>query len=249
MAPEATRKLQSQAHILRSGRIVPLFDSTKQSLRLVNNMSLCFQDAAVKRNNNDITEDEYLQALLAHCTGIRHGKNKLCNNDEEKKPGFYRSFFAQNVPDRFTSSIAHWISKDVCKNDTRTINNTTTIFEVLKAYRSDNVAAFKSGLTEMDHAYEALGDRESLSISLCRVLAALLVKEQQEKIELMKAILEKRHTDMGVDFEIGYLHLKKDKKNPRLLRVINSSGYKSQVPRGITGQKALDWYVTSIMFD
>jgi hypothetical protein len=84
--------------------------------------SLCFRDAVMKRHKNEITEDEYLKAVLLHCGGARHGENQLCNNDEPPRPGF-SSFFADNVynVDRFTASIAQWILKDVCKKDTRFI--------------------------------------------------------------------------------------------------------------------------------
>lgn len=106
---------------------MPNLDSTEQSSQPVSVSSLCLRDAAVKRSNNDITEDEYLQSLLVHCGGIRHGRNRLCNNDELPKPGFFKSGFADNVfnVDKFASTIAHWISKDVCKKDTRTIDSAT----------------------------------------------------------------------------------------------------------------------------
>jgi hypothetical protein len=48
--------------------------------------SLCFYDAAVRRKEDTITEDEYLQAIVAHCTGVRHGKNQLCNGDTSDIP-------------------------------------------------------------------------------------------------------------------------------------------------------------------
>ena len=101
----------------------------------------------------------------------------------------------------------------------------------------------------MDDAYEALGDPESLSRLLCRRLAALIVREQKEKIEILESILEKCHMDMGIDFEIGYHHVKKNKSNPELLRVIDASGFKSRVPQGMSGQKALNWLAKDLMFD
>jgi hypothetical protein len=129
------------------------------------------------------------------------------------------------------------------------ITDTTTVFQVLKAYRSDDVAALSTGLAEMDHAYEALGDPESLSRSLSRRLATLIVREQKEKIEILELILEKCHIDMGIDFEIGYHNAKKNKSKPDLIRVIDASGFKSRVPRVMSGRKALDWLAKDLMFD
>ena len=127
--------------------------------------------------------------------------------------------------------------------------DTTPVFQVLKAYRSDDVAAIDAGLAEMDHAYEALGDPESLSRPLCRRLAALIVREQKERIEILGPILEKCHTDMGLDFEIGYHHIKNNKNNLDLLRVIDTSGFKSRVPHGMSGRRALNWLAKDMMFD
>lgn len=49
--------------------------------------SLCFSDAAAMRKTNQITEEEYLQAILNHCTGVRHGENQLCNYDTAQSDG------------------------------------------------------------------------------------------------------------------------------------------------------------------
>ena len=68
--------------------------------------SLCFYDAAVRLKENTITEDEYLQAIVAHCTGLRHGENQLCNGDRSEVPEFWDAaavqrkwqiLFARNV--------------------------------------------------------------------------------------------------------------------------------------------------------
>jgi hypothetical protein len=129
----------SQARKLRSGRRVPYLNSIKQAPRTkrssrskqpaqkpVNAPSLCFYGAFVRFSNNDITEEGYLQAVLGHCNGTRHGSNRLCNNDELPGAGFVKSGFADNLRDvdDFTPNIAYWIKKDVCKNDTRTIGST-----------------------------------------------------------------------------------------------------------------------------
>lgn len=115
----------SQDRTLRSRRIVPCVDTTKNSPQPVKVLTLYFHEAVVQRNNNSITEDEYLKALLSHCSGTRHGRNRLCNNDERPKPGFVKSGFADNFSDvdNFTVKIAYWILQDVCKRDTRTIDS------------------------------------------------------------------------------------------------------------------------------
>jgi hypothetical protein len=72
--------------------------------------SLCFQDAVLKRKEYSITEDEFLKAIVDHCTGVRHGANRLCNNDtivpdKDHKGdigwGHYISW-AHNIGDSFT---------------------------------------------------------------------------------------------------------------------------------------------------
>jgi hypothetical protein len=71
--------------------------------------SLCFQEAFVRRRDNDITEDEFIEALVDHCTGIRHGSNRLCNNDAALPEKFGSAIFATNVVDQFTWGVAQWI--------------------------------------------------------------------------------------------------------------------------------------------
>jgi hypothetical protein len=71
--------------------------------------SLCFQEAFVKRRENVITEDEFLKALVNHCTGIRHGKNRLCNNDTPLPENLRLFAFGGNIEDPFTKSVAQWI--------------------------------------------------------------------------------------------------------------------------------------------
>jgi hypothetical protein len=70
--------------------------------------SICFQDASVKRQRNEITEDEYLQFIVNHCTGIRHGANKLCNNDAIVDASDHVAF-GYNIDDSFTYTVAEWI--------------------------------------------------------------------------------------------------------------------------------------------
>jgi hypothetical protein len=77
--------------------------------------SLCFYDAVMKRRDGEITEDIYLQSIVAHCTGLRHGKNRLCNNDAENGNQEFRFLnFGSNIKtadpsDRFAIKMAFWI--------------------------------------------------------------------------------------------------------------------------------------------
>jgi hypothetical protein len=87
--------------------------------------SLCFYDAAVARKENTISEDEYLQAFVAHCTGIRNGINQLCNGDTKVIPVSanpypdsvheWKRFFASNVAtvDVFASTVSQFIANYV----------------------------------------------------------------------------------------------------------------------------------------
>jgi hypothetical protein len=91
--------------------------------------SLCFYDAAVRRKEDTITEDEYLQAIVAHCTGVRHGKNQLCNGDTSDIPDngnesfnflhSWKHYFASNVieVDHFAGKVAEFIASYVDEKD------------------------------------------------------------------------------------------------------------------------------------
>jgi hypothetical protein len=118
--------------------------------------------------------------------------------------------------------------------------DTTPIYHVLNAFLTNDVSALTAAFTAMDKdkACAALEDGEALSRSLCRVLATIIIKEDEEKIDVLVPILERCHEDMGIDFGISYQHLRKNKSNPELLRVINESGYKKPT-----------WTVESIMTD
>ena len=71
--------------------------------------SLCFNDAVILRRNNEITEDEYLQVIVGHCTGLRHGSNGACNNDTTE-PGASDVELGENVKDdSFALAVASWI--------------------------------------------------------------------------------------------------------------------------------------------
>ena len=67
-------------------------------------MSLCFYPAALKRKNNEISDEIFLQHIVAHCRGLRHGENKKCNDDED--PSKY--FTKLGETDTFTYWIRDW---------------------------------------------------------------------------------------------------------------------------------------------
>jgi len=51
--------------------------------RLFRNISLCFYPAALKRKNNEISDEVFVQHIAAHFGGLRHGENKECSDDED----------------------------------------------------------------------------------------------------------------------------------------------------------------------
>jgi hypothetical protein len=71
--------------------------------------SLCFQEASEKRKSNQISEDVYLRAVLDHCTGVRHGKNKMCNGDSDPLRWRDDTFGSNIQDDEFTKMMARWI--------------------------------------------------------------------------------------------------------------------------------------------
>lgn len=100
--------------------------------------SLCFYDAAVRFKENTISEDEYLHAIMAHCTGLRHGENQLCNNDTpppecwtaHRVQGVWRLLYAQNVikVDYFASKISEFIAQCVITEENQVHGNLTLRF-------------------------------------------------------------------------------------------------------------------------
>jgi hypothetical protein len=113
--------------------------------------------------------------------------------------------------------------------------DTAPIFQVLKAFRADDVAAFRAGLDKMDETYFKRHERRvscpSLRWALCHYLATVAIYEK--KIGVMKPILETDHKQCEMAFEAAYDNLKQfPKTNRELLRVIDESGFKSMVPPG-----------------
>jgi hypothetical protein len=72
--------------------------------------SLCFIEAAAKRKEDEITEDEYLEAIVSHCRGARHGKNRLCNGDMVCDGPRQHAFGGDIEKDEFASGMASWIA-------------------------------------------------------------------------------------------------------------------------------------------
>lgn len=70
--------------------------------------SLCFQEASIKRNGGKISEDEYMQAIVQHCTGVWHGSNKMCNDGTTELPQDL-SFGHGIENDPFATAMASWI--------------------------------------------------------------------------------------------------------------------------------------------
>ena len=70
--------------------------------------SLCYQEVVVKRRENGITEDEFLEGIVKHCTGAHHGLNTLCNNDT-MDPNVDRrddTCYGHNIDDSFALHIS-----------------------------------------------------------------------------------------------------------------------------------------------
>ena len=126
--------------------------------------------------------------------------------------------------------------------------DTSSIFQVLKAYRNDDLAALRTGLSQMDHAYDALGGPPTLTRTLCRKLAVSILRDQHEKIDILGPIMEKCYMDSDIEFELSYHHIRKDKSNPELLRIIDASGFKSR-HHGTSPKQALEFLTKDIMFD
>lgn len=100
----------------------------------------------------------------------------------------------------------------------------------------------------MDSAYEALGDSPSLSQSLCQILATLIVRRESNKVEILRAALNKCNTNVPIDFEIGYQHRRMEKSYPELCQIVKNSGYKSGAPKRASGKRALELLMPGLMF-
>ena len=88
---------------LQSGQLLRIRNRAWVSTpnRLFRNMSLCFYPAALKRKNNEISDKVFMQHIVAHCCGLRHGENKKCNDDENL------SKYLEKL--RETDTFTYWI--------------------------------------------------------------------------------------------------------------------------------------------
>ncbi|KAF2667905.1 hypothetical protein BT63DRAFT_426754 [Microthyrium microscopicum] len=241
---------KSHANITSSSQHVPISTMATQlpSEALSNppeTVSLCFYDAAMKRKEKAITEEQYLQAIAAHCSGVRHGKNRLCNSDssdflisEDKYNNFLnrRHHFAKNVrgEDPFASSVAQFIMDYIEEKD-NPVHDIQPILEVLRAFRADDYVAFTAGLCRMDETYYKDDERPAgaprLSFGLCFSLATVAIV--QRKVGVLKAILQCTRNVCDGDFDQEYrLLMEKPDTNREILRVINEAGYKGLWPPG-----------------
>jgi hypothetical protein len=201
--------------------------------------SLCFAEAAAKRKSDEITEDEYLQAIVNHCTGLRHGKNRLCNDDAVIDDN-YNYAFARNIQgDKFASAMAYWIIRNFYYRQTQGKAplswiwhadiriDTTVLHKTLKAYRANDVASFKSALHEL---------KKDLQPGLCESLACLAILVPDPK--MLEVILEVHgKNDIRFNFHAAFDSLKHDKaaSDPiaaEAVRVVEKSEFKSMVPEG-----------------
>jgi len=77
--------------------------------------SLCFTAAATKKINNEISTQAYLESILAHCCGVRHGNNKRCNDDagDGADPDKHESTYSSKLLhlDHFAWRLRTWALK------------------------------------------------------------------------------------------------------------------------------------------
>lgn len=72
-------------------------------------VSLCFNEASIKKKKKEIDEDALLHNIVNHCAGLRHGTNGLCNNDTTTDRADYLAFACNVENDEFTGAMAEWI--------------------------------------------------------------------------------------------------------------------------------------------
>lgn len=70
--------------------------------------SLCIYDAVLGRLEKRISEETYLQCIVDHAAGARHGAKKLCNGELPEDRYKFASNVRQDV-DLFASSMAHYL--------------------------------------------------------------------------------------------------------------------------------------------
>ncbi|KAF2420129.1 hypothetical protein EJ08DRAFT_31291 [Tothia fuscella] len=183
--------------------------------------SLCIRDAVMGRLNNQISEKEYLQCIVDHATGARHGVNRLCNGDDSE--GAYLVSNVSQDLDPFASRVvSEWISRMLGH-----IEDTAPLHTTLKAYRSRNAKEFKAGIQEMDRVY---GTSYHSSTLYKRALAmhALLLRDAT----MLKAVLDELFDDIDWPFHEEYNRIKYRWNEQKIARVVRKSIFKSIVPRG-----------------
>jgi len=178
-----------------------------------------------------------LQSIVAHCAAVRHGKNKLCNNDTANKDDNFISFaydlkYSMKPTDRFAIKMSLWIFSMFNENP---LKDTDLLLKTLKAYRSTDTAQFTSCLGELDEVYDSgkSGWRcgtAPLRWSLCRSLATLALEDQNA--EMLKAILDMHDHQFEWEFNRTFDNYKHEGGNPEIIRIVEESGYTSPVPLG-----------------
>jgi hypothetical protein len=144
-------------------------------------------------------------------------------------------FFAAKIKDL----IAYYVKEDNAVHGTPLVftfyitlpsansevaTDTAPIFQVLKAFCANDVAAFKLALDKMDETYFKPHERRvacpSLRWGLCHYLATM--DTYGKKIRVMKSILEIDHEQCELAFEAEYDNLKR--KSTAKYRVNDESG-------------------------
>lgn len=138
---------------------------------------MCLREALDAYEAGAITQDDYLQVITAHCTGLRHGRNGQCNNDTTNGPADEFSF-ASNLPGNlrnFPFAVGYFIRRYIVKLDRQVQGKSSLmgriltsadddddgvdaepIRETLRAYLNDDGAAFVRGIASMGAAYDSI---------------------------------------------------------------------------------------------
>jgi hypothetical protein len=214
---------------------------------------LCFTALATKRNNNEISTQAYLESILAHCRGVRHGPNKKCNDNDVQSdhghPVSHEMSYSVKLGclDRLTWRLRDWALKLETVSGTKpsleivnrvlsltssSLPDTSTLLLALTAYLCRDVLGFQTSLDEIDSVYGTTStprDSPPIRRSLCRTLVFQAVREGN--LDMLPLLLqEKLHFEEDT-FTGALSHDGSGIPNgAEVLRLLSEAGYKLPKP-------------------
>jgi len=198
-------------------------------------LDLCFEDAAIKRQKKEISEEDYLRCITAHFGGTRHGQDKKCGFDEK-----FEDFFTDPLDkiDPFSSRMRAWIlsrsKSSAWLLGIEVVQDTRPLYDAFHAYRVNDAEALKAGLDDVDKIYGT--ERPDMRRTLCSILASTALAEK--KADMLRVMLQEDHPYPWLRYHSYFNKIYDDYLRsgsaPELLKIADEAGYESHLHPGMT---------------